>query len=87
MYEKYQEDIHFITINVRDQKEKGEEIITENAYTFQVVYDEERMITDLYRVQPIPMNYFIDKDGMIKKKVLGKMTEDELENHLLWLFE
>jgi len=45
------------------------------------------MITDLYRVQPIPMNYFIDKDGMIKKKVLGKMTEDELENHLLWLFE
>ncbi len=87
LYEKYGEDIHFLAINVRDEKGKGEAIMQDNQYTFPVIFDENSSIMNLFRIQPIPINFFIDQNGIIRWKVLGKLPQTDLEGYLQELME
>ena len=87
LYQKYKESIIIIAVNVREKKDKAVLLIDESNYTFPVIYDEERLITDLYRVQPIPLNIFINKSGVISKKVVGAVKESELEKYIISLIE
>lgn len=87
MYNKYNDQIHFITVNVRDNKQAGIQLVNDNNYTFPVLFDEGDEILQLYRVQPIPLNIFIDKNGEIKGKIIGTIGEADLELYLQNLIE
>jgi len=87
LYTKYKDDILFLTVNVKDKKTDGEQLIAQLEYTFPVVYDSDNVISELYRVQPIPMNVFIDKNGVIKTRAIGAMTAEDLEQYLINLIK
>lgn len=82
LYETYGDEIEFIAVNTRDNPDDGREYYKNEKFTFPVLYDDELEIADLYRVQPIPLNIFIDKDGVIKYKKLGAIPKEDIEWYL-----
>lgn len=79
-YKKYKDDIHFMMVDSvdgqRETKEKGEEFIKENGYTFPVYYDTELDATIAYEAYSLPRTVFIDKDGYIIAYQPGMLSRD-----------
>lgn len=50
--------------------------------TFPILLDEAEKVMDLYQVLTIPTTYFIDEDGIIRKKYVGAMTLKTMEMYL-----
>ncbi|HJV45881.1 MAG TPA: thiol-disulfide oxidoreductase ResA [Bacillota bacterium] len=50
---------------------------------FPIAMDSKKEITLLYEIGPIPTTYFIDKDGIVKKVVIGgPMSEQTISNNM-----
>lgn len=67
MYQQYDEEIHFVMVNMtdgsRETVEVASEFISEQGYTFPVYYDTEYSAAITYWVTSIPATYFIDAQG------------------------
>ena len=69
--------------------DKGEELdivttfIQDEGYTFPIVMDEERKVSDQYGANAIPTTFFIDEEGIIQAKKVGYFhTTEDIENVL-----
>lgn len=86
LYQKEGTDIHFMMINAtdgeRETKEKAEQYIKENHFTFPVYYDIEVKTVEQYRINSFPITFFIDKKGNIIKKHIGRITKEILEKEI-----
>ena len=69
-------DLEIICINCMDEKETVDEFLKEQKYTFNVGYDEEGEIEDLYPTDGIPYTLVINK-GKIYKTFLGAEEADK----------
>ncbi len=88
-YEKYKEEIVFISINVTiDEQSKDDPLkfLQDGGYTFPVYWDDaddiKKTVAYRYLIRSIPTSFFIDKSGMIKYKVIGAVNEAMLEQNL-----
>ncbi len=83
MYQKYGDKINFMMINLtadsRESKEKADELVSDNEYSFTVYYDLDGNGASNYNISSIPVTIFIDKDGYIRKKYIGAINESILE--------
>lgn len=51
--------------------------------TFPIAMDQSKEITQLYAIGPIPTTYFIDKNGIVKKIVIGgPMSEQTIMDNM-----
>ena len=69
-------DLEIICINCMDEKETVDEFLKEQKYTFNVGYDEDGEIEDLYPTDGIPYTLVINK-GKIYKTFLGAEEADK----------
>jgi len=69
VFDQYGDQIHFMMINVTDgyqeTQKKAEAFIAEEGFSFPVYYDLQLTAASAYRVDAMPVTYFIDKDGQL----------------------
>lgn len=58
-------------VNLREQKEKVQQFMSDNKYTFAVPMDQNGAVAGVYRVQGIPTTVIVGKDGTIRNVFVG----------------
>lgn len=85
-FKKYGDDIEFLMINLtdgmRDTPENVQAFIDYFDYTFPVYYDIYYNASDAFGVDPIPVSFFIDKDGNLVSQQIGVLNNTSLEKHI-----
>ena len=70
-----------LSVNLTDTEintNQVEQFMQELELTFPVLLDKEAEVSNLYRIQPIPMTYMIDAEGIIQFKSFGALTYDQM---------
>ncbi|MBI5043607.1 MAG: redoxin domain-containing protein [Nitrospirae bacterium] len=71
-----------LAINIEDPKEVAAETANKLDLTFPILIDKGMSITKLYKVFATPTSFFIDKNGVMKEKVLGELSEETIAMYL-----
>lgn len=71
-----------VGINIGESPIVVEPFVQSVGVTFPIWLDSERIVTQLYRISPIPHTFFIDKDGIIRDTYIGEMTETIMYNKI-----
>ncbi len=50
-----------------------------NGYTMPVLLDEDRKVAKNYMVRGVPKTYIIDREGIVREKIIGKRVWDSPE--------
>ncbi len=80
LYEKMQgKSFQMLTIAYRDAPEKAMAYMRENGYTMPVLLDDDVKVARNYGVRGVPETYIIDREGIVREKIIGRMTWDSPE--------
>lgn len=70
-----------LSVNLTDEEmstEKVGQFIQELELTFPVLLDKEGEVSNLYRIQPIPVTYMVDAEGIIQFKSIGALSYEQM---------
>jgi redoxin family protein len=91
MYEKYGEQIHFVLLNMsepgRETKEKADQYIKNQGYTFPYYYDVDQSAADLLQVKTIPSMYLVTKQQQVKNVLVKHTAADDFARELQALLD
>ena len=81
LYEKYKDKIEIFAVNLTSQDtfEDARAFAQRHGFAFPVLLDQKGSVARDYQVLSIPTSYFIDKDGIIRHKLIGITTRGRLE--------
>ncbi len=78
--------LEIVAVDLQENAGQVRAFADEFGMTFPVVIDRTGSVGDAWRiggpVQGIPSSYFIDADGVVRARVFGPMTEQEITEHL-----
>ena len=74
-----QKDLVILAVNVGDTKEVVTSYTKNNGLTFKMLTDENGSIFKQYQAFGFPTIFIIDKNGVIREKILGNIQTDKLE--------
>ncbi len=60
-----------LTINMGDSASEVEQFLQEHNLSLPVLLDTKKAIAPKYGIRAIPTTFFIDKDGIVRNKVIG----------------
>lgn len=78
-------EVEILAVNLTtSEKNSGKikDFVTERRVTFPVLLDQEGEIGDQYRALTIPTSYLIDSNGIVRKKIVGPMDKEMMEQLL-----
>lgn len=78
MKKEYEDDLVILLVNGGEEKEDVEYFINRMGYTSLVGLDKTGEILTKYDSMYIPLSVFIDKDGIIRERKVGAMTEENM---------
>ncbi|MCT1904700.1 TlpA family protein disulfide reductase [Oceanobacillus sojae] len=82
MEQFYQEhDPVIFSVNLTNEELNTKQVnhfLQELELTFPVLLDKEGEVSTLYRIQPIPMTYMVDADGIIQFKSFGALSYKQM---------
>lgn len=91
LYQIYKDrDFEILAVNMdKYSKEKVVSFVSNYGLTFPILLDRELKTALIYEVRSIPTSYIIDKNGIIKDKIIGGIhwTEPEMVNKIETLME
>lgn len=83
---EYEGKVQFLMVNLtdgdRETKENAEKYISENGFTFKVLYDTDLDAAQTYNVTSIPTSIFIDELGNVELGYRGVMSEKLLNEYI-----
>jgi peroxiredoxin len=68
-----------LTIVYRDAPEKAMAYMRENGYTMPVLLDYDMKVARNYWVRGVPETFIIDKEGIVREKIIGRRAWDSPE--------
>ena len=74
------QDVEFVGVDVWDSVGDAEIFLQQEGQTYPAGSDPDGQIAIDYGVRGIPEKYFIDRDGILVKKLSGPLTETTLRN-------
>jgi len=79
-YEQYNEHVEVLAVNLtsQDSREKIKPFAEEYGITFPIVLDVKGKVLKMYEIEPIPTTYIIDSKGIIREKIIGPMTFNQM---------
>lgn len=81
VYREFQgQDVEFVGVNIWDNIGDAELFLQQEGQTYPAGSDANGAIAIDYGVRGIPEKYFIDRDGILVKKLSGPLTETTLRN-------
>ncbi len=73
-----------LAVNIGENPALVKEFIKQYGYTFTVLLDMDYDVAGKYNVESIPVTYFIDKDGVIKDRIVGAFPNKQaIERYLV----
>lgn len=86
-YNEHRDDgLLVVAVNLQENADQVREFAREFGMDFTVVIDRNGQVGDSWRiggpVEGIPASYFIDRDGVVRDRVYGPMTEEALAEKL-----
>ncbi len=81
LYGKYKDQLEIFAVNLtsQDTYEDARAFARRYGFAFPVLLDQKGNVARDYQVLSIPTSYFIDKDGIIRNKLIGITTRGRLE--------
>ena len=79
VWEELGGEVTFLMTHVGPEVEDGKAKVTENGYTFPVLFDSDSAAAGLYGITAYPTSLFIDESGNIKGYYIGVMDRDTLQ--------
>lgn len=68
-----------LALNFGEKGPVAEKLVKEMGLTFPVLLDEDVEVAERHQVVSLPVSFFIDPNGIIKKKVIGgTLTQEEI---------
>ncbi len=75
--------VHVIAVNIQETPVTVQSFLNNKGLQIPVVLDQKGVVTDAYKIKPIPTTFLIDKNGKIVKKIIGSMTSvKEVEQNM-----
>lgn len=80
-YEENSEEVEIVAVNLtsNDSVDSVEEFVKEYDVTFPVLLDVEGEQAEKFATITIPTTYIIDRNGIIKQRLVGPMSKDKME--------
>lgn len=75
---KYEKRAGFVSINVRDDRDRVRELIEEHGWEVPVGYDRDGAVSNIYRVGGCPTFLFFREGGILEAAEIGNTTPEEL---------
>lgn len=84
LYEKYKDQIDFYAVNItaNDKPDQAAAFVKEYGLPFPILMDETGEVSTRYEIVSIPTTYFIDKQGIVRQKVIGLVNPEVFEEYL-----
>ncbi|SEN08001.1 Peroxiredoxin [Lihuaxuella thermophila] len=80
VYEKYKDQgFVIVAVNIAETDVAASQFAKQYGLTFPIWMDRDREAVRLYQIRPIPTSFFIDPEGMIRRKVEGPLDVSRLE--------
>jgi hypothetical protein len=83
----HKDDTVLLAIDLGESEAKVRQYLEGKGYQFTVLLDSDLSTAYDYKIQFIPVSYFIDKNGVIRAISNGAMTYDEIEEYYKALSE
>lgn len=72
-------DFVMLTILFRDDPQTGINYLKQNGFNFPVMLDEEGQTARAYGLTGVPETYIVDKEGILREKIIGPYQWDSPE--------
>ena len=84
MYLEIGDEVQFLMVNLTagDSVEDADQVISDNGYSFPVLYDKTYSAANAYGVRYIPMTVFIDSEGYVMASHVGAMSAEQLSEKI-----
>lgn len=84
IYEEWSEEgLVVLAINLGESSSQVEEFMQNHNLSFTVLLDTKQDVAQRYNIIGIPTTFFIDKDGIIRDKIIGAFqNKTQIENRL-----
>ena len=79
VWEELGGEVTFLMTHVGSEVDEGKAKVTENGYTFPVLFDNESAAANYYGIGAYPTSIFIDAQGHIKAYYIGMMDRELLQ--------
>ncbi|MDK2805361.1 MAG: hypothetical protein PWQ94_525 [Thermoanaerobacterium sp.] len=80
-YQNNKNDVVLLAIDIGEEKSTVENYLESKGYGFTILLDSDAKVAMDYKVQFIPMSFFIDEKGIIRSISNGAMTYDEVDEY------
>lgn len=77
--QQHRQNLEFYAINIQEPSEKVTEFLKQHRYAMPVLLDSDGGITKTFRINAIPTTLVIDRNGVIRFRKSGGVTQSELE--------
>ncbi len=82
-YDTYRDDgLIIVAVNAGEPASAVQTYVTERGLTFPVWLDMDGRLVDQFAVQYFPTTYWIDRDGVVRYRHLGIMTESTIQSYI-----
>ena len=81
LHENYSDVLTLYGVNSTkyDREREARKFVDDYSFTFDILFDREGDITNLYRVSTYPTSFLIDHEGIIRERINGVITYEEWE--------
>ena len=77
------EEVTLLTVNVGDRAALVQDFVTSYEVTFPVLLDSQGRVAQAYGIPGVPVNFFIDVEGIVRAYKIGPFqSEEEIESVL-----
>lgn len=81
LHERHKDRLLLIGVNSTkyDRERNARAFVDEHGLTFPILMDREGVVTELYKIGQFPTTLLVDRDGVIRERVVGVLTKAQWE--------
>ncbi len=88
VYQKYRErGLTILALNVRQDRATAERFIKKLNISYDTLLDIEGEVARSYVVTGLPTTYFVDGDGVLRRRIIGESTPETFEQIVLEIMQ
>jgi len=76
-YSRQKDELTILGVDLGEDRATVQAFIDELGITFPILLDQDQAVTQTYRVYGIPTSFFLDKNGVIRDVVIGRVPDEE----------
>lgn len=81
LHNNYADKVTIYAVNSTkyDREREARSFVEEHDYQFDVLFDRDGILTDMYMVNTYPTSFIIDQEGIIRERINGVISYEEWE--------